>query len=212
MSTGNLRRLILPVSALIAVAGYAVLWLGYRQGWFDGVDSSSLAALYEIGIKHPLWVRCWEVVCTVFGPTGLRVIAAAVIVVALVQRNVRTAVFLILTVQLSGVIIQVAKNLADRPRPLTALSPASSTSFPSGHALASVVGVVALLVVLLPMLGAVAKRVAIAAGVLIVLAVGFGRVALNVHHPSDVVAGWALGYAYVVLWMQLLRLPPRPRR
>ena len=32
----------------------------------------------------------------------------------------------------------------------------------------------------------------------IVLSVGIGRVALNVHHLSDVVAGWALGFLYFV--------------
>ena len=35
-------------------------------------------------------------------------------------------------------------------------------------------------------------------GVLLILTIGAGRVVLNVHHPSDVVAGWALGYAYFV--------------
>jgi membrane-associated phospholipid phosphatase len=45
--------------------------------------------------------------------------------------------------------------------------------------------------------------------------VGFARVALNVHHPSDVVAGWALGFLYYLLcllyYLLCLRLvPPRP--
>jgi membrane-associated phospholipid phosphatase len=31
-------------------------------------------------------------------------------------------------------------------------------------------------------------------------------VVLNVHYPSDVVAGWALGYAYFVVC--LLMVPP----
>jgi membrane-associated phospholipid phosphatase len=43
-------------------------------------------------------------------------------------------------------------------------------------------------------------------GVIIVLTIGFGRVALNVHHPSDVLAGWALGYAWFVVC--LLVVPP----
>ena len=33
-------------------------------------------------------------------------------------------------------------------------------------------------------------------GVMVVIAVGVGRVVLNVHHPSDVVAGWVLGYLW----------------
>jgi membrane-associated phospholipid phosphatase len=43
-------------------------------------------------------------------------------------------------------------------------------------------------------------------GAVIVIAIGVGRVVLNVHHPSDVLAGWALGYAYFVAC--LLMLPP----
>jgi hypothetical protein len=34
--------------------------------------------------------------------------------------------------------------------------------------------------------------------------------ALNVHYPSDVLAGWALGYLYVALCAQLIR-PSAPR-
>ena len=44
----------------------------------------------------------------------------------------------------------------------------------------------------------------IAAGVLIAFAVGVGRVVLNVHHPSDVVAGWALGWVWFVATLPLL--------
>ena len=43
-------------------------------------------------------------------------------------------------------------------------------------------------------------------GAVAVVAIGVGRVVLNVHHPSDVVAGWALGYAYFVAC--LLMVPP----
>ncbi|HTN87144.1 MAG TPA: phosphatase PAP2 family protein, partial [Sorangium sp.] len=183
-------------------------WAGYHRGWWNGVDSSCLTTLHDFATKHPSWVQFWEVVCAVFSPRGFRIVAAIAIVVVLIQRNLRAALFLILTVEISGVVIQVAKGLADRPRPVTALSPVSSTSFPSGHALGAMVGVLALLVVALPMINATAQTVLVAAGVLIVLAVGFGRVALNVHYPSDVVAGWALGFAYVVVWARLLRLPP----
>jgi membrane-associated phospholipid phosphatase len=41
----------------------------------------------------------------------------------------------------------------------------------------------------------------------IVIMIGVGRVVLNVHHPSDVIAGWAFGYAYFVVC--LLMVPPK---
>jgi undecaprenyl-diphosphatase len=67
------------------------------------------------------------------------------------------------------------------------------------------VGVGALLVLTLPLLRRRARAAAVCAGVLVVAAVGVARVALGVHHPSDVLAGWALGWAYLALWAMLLR-------
>lgn len=192
----SLRGLAVAVSA----AGvYAALWLGYRQewGWLDRLDSSSLTVLYGVGVKHPGWVQFWQVVCAVFGPTAFRLLAALFVVIALARRRVRVALFLLLSVELSGIVTEVAKGLAARSRPATALVTESSLSFPSGHALGAMVGVLALGMVLWPMLNH--PLIAAAGGALIVLAVGFGRVALNVHHPSDVVAGCVLGYLYVAL-------------
>jgi membrane-associated phospholipid phosphatase len=51
-----------------------------------------------------------------------------------------------------------------------------------------------------------ARRWLLVAGIALIVAIGAGRVVLNVHHPSDVLAGWALGYAYFVLCV--LVLPP----
>lgn len=212
MGITGTQRARATIAALLAVAAYGALWVGYHHGWWNWADSPSLRALHDVAIAHPGWLRFWEIVCAVFSPTGFRLVGLVVIVVALVRRNLRAGLFVLLTVELSGVIIEVAKRLADRPRPETALSPVSSTSFPSGHSLGAMVGVLGLLVVVLPMLTRTAQVWLIVLGVLIVAAVGFGRVALNVHYPSDVVAGWALGYAYVVLWMQILRFPAPPQR
>ena len=77
---------------------------------------------------------------------------------------------------------------------------ASSTSFPSGHALGVMAAVLALLAVGVAPGPARALAMAVdrRSASLVVVAIGVGRVVLNVHHPSDVVAGWALGYVYFV--------------
>jgi undecaprenyl-diphosphatase len=103
------------------------------------------------------------------------------------------------SVELSELVSETAKRLAGRPRPVTAFVHESSSAFPSGHAVGSIVGVLALLTVSAPFSSRVWAVVVAVVGALMVLAIGFGRVALNVHHPSDVLAGWALGYLFFVL-------------
>ena len=101
----------LVASALTAVAVYALMWIGYvlQWNWLTIVDSSALDALHRYGVAHPGWVTSWNVFCTVFGPTAFRLVALVVIVVALMRRNLRVALFLVISVELSGILTEIAK-------------------------------------------------------------------------------------------------------
>ena len=57
--------------------------------------------MYRLGQAHPGWVTAWNVFCTVLGPTVFRLVALVVIVLALVRRNFRVAMFLVISVELS---------------------------------------------------------------------------------------------------------------
>lgn len=198
-------------SAVAAVVVYGVLWLGAARGWdwLAGIDSAALSAAYDVGAGRPGWVTGWAVFCTVLGPMVFRLAALIMVVAAVIGRRLRVALFLMVTVVLNGVLIEAAKWLADRPRPATALVYATSTAFPSGHAVGVLLGVLALLTVGWARIGR--RAWLIGAGALIVVAIGAGRVVLNVHHPSDVLAGWALGYAWYVACLLAIR-PDRPAR
>jgi len=100
---------------------------------------------------------------------------------------------------------QVAKDLVDRPRPVGAMAASVSSAFPSGHAIAAMVGVLALLTISAGMSSHRTRSVTIVLGVTVVLAVSFGRLAVNVHYPSDVMAGWALGYLWYLGWLLVIR-------
>jgi len=202
------RKTWLIVSAALAVVVYALMWIGYalQWNWLMIIDSSWLDTMHRYGVAHPGWVTAWSVFCTVLGPTVFRLLALVVIVFSLVRRNLRVAFFLVISVELSGLITEIAKYAANRPRPATALVSSPSTSFPSGHALGVMVGVLALLTVVLPVVHRPLRAWLVALGAVTVIAIGIGRVVLNVHHPTDVVAGWALGYAYFVAC--LLVVPP----
>lgn len=198
-------------SALAAAAVYALLWVGHTQqwGWLTTVDSAALEWFHRRGDGHPGWLLGWDLFCTLLGPTAFRLLTVVLIIVALARRNVRLAMFLLISVELSGLVTEAAKAAANRPRPDTAFVSALGTSFPSGHALGVLVAVLALLIVALPVVRAPMGGWLIAFGAIVVVAIGLGRVVLNVHHPSDVVAGWALGYVYFVVCL-LAVSPSRP--
>jgi undecaprenyl-diphosphatase len=194
-------------SAALATAVYVAMWIGWTSpwSWIVDVDSSTLATAHRLAAEYPAWTGTWDAICTLFSPFVFRVVAVGVIVHAVIRKNWPTAVFLLLAVELSGPVTVLAKWVGDRTRPDTAMVAASSTSFPSGHAVGVMASVLAFAVVLAPYVRADLRRVLVVAGALVVVAVGVGRVALNVHHVSDVVAGWALGYLWFLVCLPVIR-------
>lgn len=198
-----------PLVAAMCVAAvvYVAAWLGWAASWswVTDVDDSTLAAAHHVGVDSGVWIGSWDALCTVFSPFVLRVVALGVAVYAFVRRRHRIGWFLIVVAVLSGLLTEGAKQLADRPRPGTAMVSASSSSFPSGHALGAMSCVLALTAVLLPYAAARWRPWWLALGIAVIVLVGVGRVALNVHHASDVVAGWALGFVWFAGWLLVLR-------
>ncbi len=140
-------------AALAAVPVYALIWVGYRQdwGWLHCLDWSMLNASHDTAVKHPAWLRFWEVLTNVLGPVPLRVLDTVAAVAALAWRNGRAALLLSACGLFNGLVTQAAKALADRPRPSTMLVPIAQTSFPSGHALETTASLLALLAFVVPM-------------------------------------------------------------
>lgn len=82
----------------------------------------------------------------------------------------------------------------DRPQLWERLVTENSYSFPSGHAMASASLAVVLIVLLWPTKW---RPLAVLVGLAYMLYVGFTRLYLGVHYPSDILAGWLVAGAWV---------------
>jgi undecaprenyl-diphosphatase len=113
----------------------------------------------------------------------------------------RRAAVLLVAVLIGALVTNDLLKLAfDRPRPDAILQSARvfSSDFPSGHAtLSSAAYFSAALLSGSPAIG-VARWFLLCLAALVVLGIGFSRLYLGLHYPSDVVAGWCVGGAWVL--------------
>jgi membrane-associated phospholipid phosphatase len=131
-----------------------------------------------------------------------------------VTLRVYDAVWVALTLVGIHIVTPLVKEAFDRPRPDegSAVPLPSSDSFPSGHASGAVVtfGVLAAIGV---ERWRDRARLLWSAAVALVVSIGASRIILNVHHITDVLAGWYLGLAWfaaALLVHELLRPKAKP--
>jgi len=92
------------------------------------------------------------------------------------------------------------KYLVQRARPVVAdpVSQAPGYSFPSGHTSNAAIIATTLVLLLWPLLGPRARRLAVALAALWLVVTCVDRVMLGVHYPTDVVGGVLLGCGLVL--------------
>ncbi|MCU7552079.1 phosphatase PAP2 family protein [Chitinophagaceae bacterium LB-8] len=93
------------------------------------------------------------------------------------------------------------KHLFGRERPLTPLlEEAKGMSFPSGHALMSVTFYGLLIYIIWQSVKNKKLRLALTfALILLILLIGFSRIYLRVHYTTDVIAGFCMGFLWLVV-------------
>lgn len=110
------------------------------------------------------------------------------------------ALYLVLTMATQALLDATLKLLFRRPRPMTGVVHLSTYSYPSGHSMAAAAFASALVFVAWPTRW---RRAALAGGVAFAGLMGLSRVFLTAHWPSDVLAGWLIGFA-LAAWLRVL--------
>jgi undecaprenyl-diphosphatase len=184
-------------AAALGIVGFA--WVAARvvSGRTQAFDDAALAL---VGRHRIPWLESTMLEVTLLG-TGIVVMAIAAIAgVFLALTRHRASATLLLASTVGAIALNsVLKAAFDRPRPRVFewQTHVVTTSFPSGHAMsaAAVYATVAFLVARLQARRS-ARLATILAAVLVTAAIGFSRIYLGVHYPSDVAAGIIVGWAW----------------
>lgn len=202
------------VAGLLVSLGALWAFVGLSEEVFEGETARlDTAVLLWINSTFPAWLGLPMRLVTALGYP--RVVVPLLLAVAyLFYRRGLKLHGLLLVVSVSGAAIlgNALKLFYERARPELFDSgyTASFFSFPSGHAVtaASFYGLLTFLVS--RRLGGPARWFVVAGGASLVLLIGFSRLYLGVHYPSDVVAGYLAAALWVgtvvsalVLWRSL---------
>ncbi len=194
------RRTVLATALPLAV--FLVLLLLVQERWAPllSLDRHSTADLHRFAIAHAGFVLSMKGVSTLGTSIAYVVLVARLLLWLLQRRRAWAAAFAVVTMAGGSALNSLVKSAVGRARPAfpDPVSHAGYSSFPSGHAQAVAVAVGVLALVVLPSVPRALRRYVAGAAVTWALLMGFSRVALGVHYPSDVVAGFALGSAWVL--------------
>ena len=167
-----------------------------KQGFF--FDEPVLTWFY--GLVSPTLTQIALVLSTV-GGLQVMIALSALLILGLWFKSHREAVFFAVSMVGASVIMGLTKVVLARPRP--ELFPdvnywkTASPSFPSGHATGSAVFALTLFFVVRRLAPKWQGLVGVL-GVLFCLSVSASRLYLQVHYPSDILAGLALGSGWVL--------------
>lgn len=195
----GIRVVLLGVALFLVAVPFSVLILLVRTNWgpLHRLDITAADDLHTWALRSPSFVHVMQVWTDTGGPGPMRTAGALLVVALLLRRSWRLAAYVTVTLVLAAMLSGLLKQWVgrDRPRFEVAVSHAPGGSFPSGHALTSIVVVGLVLLVGLPLVARPWWPALIAVGAVVVATIGFTRIALGVHYVSDVIGGWTIGIA-----------------
>ena len=190
----SLLTLFIGVYLPLQVFGLLALEVWQHEGGFPW-DVPILIAIHKTAQPQ---LDVFALSLTKFGSfwTAIPIFAAIALVLLLLKRW-RSLAYVLTTALGSAFINRTVKELMHRVRPDLWESSAHELSyaFPSGHAMTSMT-LIAVLVVLA--WNSYSRWLVLIFGSLFVVAIGWTRLYLGVHFPSDILAGWMVALAWAI--------------
>ena len=170
---------------------------------FDVAFLKSLRMNGDLATPHgPSWMLdAMRDITALGGVTVLSMVSALAIAFLLTRGRVKQASYTMLATGGGALMGKLLKTLCARERPevVPHLVEVTSLSFPSGHSMNSAIIYLTLAVMISRSFDERRARIfTIGTSALLVLAIGFSRLYLGVHYPTDVLGGWTVGASWAL--------------
>jgi undecaprenyl-diphosphatase len=178
-----------------------------QQGPLTGFDNRRIEALHTWATHAPSWLTTLMRFGSSLGFYGVLGTIVFFAILWIAQRRWRELSLLLLTAVGGQIVFDIFAALVHRPRPHfgSAFEGLTANSFPSGHVTSSLLLFGLLLYIYVPDVRSAAGRaLLILGGVLLVAWIGFSRLYLGSHYPTDVIAGVCLGLSWGLLTISAL--------
>jgi membrane-associated phospholipid phosphatase len=187
------------LAAAIVMVLFAVLASEVLEGETQHFDDAVRMTVY--GVASPRATTVLHAITQLGSPLFLLPLTLVASLIFLRLRRIRGAILLTATMVGVSLLNWILKSVFQRPRPLPffGLTVPASYSFPSGHSLAAFCFYGALAALVTARLRSTLWSALVwAAAVVIIIAVGFSRLYLGLHYPSDIIGGYATGFVWVL--------------
>ncbi len=194
------RRHWKPIILAICLIIFAVMVKLLQKNKFESFDSK----VYEFIIQFKsdsltMLMKLISFLCSVW------FLLLFSVVIMLVCKRKRFVFFIVLNLLLCFLLNQTMKFIFERPRPFNInIIIENGYSFPSGHSMVSLAFYGLFIYIIWHMnKPRLEKLFYVIPLILLVLLIGISRIYLGVHYASDVIAGYALSMAYLIIFIKL---------
>ncbi|WP_300559011.1 phosphatase PAP2 family protein [Companilactobacillus sp.] len=185
-----------------------ILWswaVAAQTNFIHGFDKFFIAMIYQNHTATPLLI--FRTLTEVGGTFWTVIITLVILIILSYFKYYYAAIFLAANKLVVVIINTIIKDLIRRPRPSHHhYMYEGSFNYPSGHSSSALSLYIPLLIICFFIFKKIGSRVLITTlGILLIIIIGYSRVYLGVHYPSDIVGGYLLAASVLTSTVILFR-------